>query len=240
MLNDNKVSEIKIIIDGLLKDIESLSETEMISHLKWEELLMSASIITQKLTTLRIEQERNYIKELKEQAQKLYSEREHEIKVLTQNIAGLRRSISDLNLNVSKSIVPDLFTSPEVKSVTLKDTEPEEVPEVEEDEIEFEFLSGSTPIVDAAMGNVPEWMKDIPGPGVSNIHMAITLNDKLYFIKELFNGDEDQFRLSIQRLNEMSSLKEALEYSRNAFPEWDEDSAAVYRFYMILRRRYDG
>ena len=179
MLNANKVSEIKIIIDGLLKDIESLSETEMISHLKWEELLMSASIITQKLTTLRIEQERNYMKELKEQAQKLHMEREHEIKVLNQNISELRRSISDLNLNVSKSIVPDLFTSSEVKSVTLKDAEPEELPEVEEDEIEFEFLSESTPIIDAAIGNVPEWMKDIPGPSVNNIHMAITLNDKI-------------------------------------------------------------
>ncbi len=70
MLNANKVSEIKIIIDGLLKDIESLSETEMISHIKWEELIMSASIIIQKLTTLRIEQERNYMKNLKEEAQR--------------------------------------------------------------------------------------------------------------------------------------------------------------------------
>jgi len=83
-------------------------------------------------------------------------------------------------------------------------------------------------------------MKDNPGPRVNNLHMAITLNDKLFFVKELFMDDEDQFRLSIQRLNEMSSMDEALEYTRSAFTEWDEQSSAVYRFYMILRRRYDG
>ncbi len=215
MLNANKVSEIKIIIDGLLKDIESLSETEMISHIKWEELIMSASIIIQKLTTLRIEQERNYMKNLKEEAQRIFSDE-------------LRRSLSNLNVNV-----------PDITSVTLEENEPEVIQEPEEDEIEFEFISESTPIVDAAKGTVPEWMKDIPGPKVDNIHMAITLNDKLYFIKELFKGDEDQFRLTIQRLNEMATLKEALEFSRGAFPEWDEESAAVYRFYMILRRRFD-
>ncbi len=260
MLNANKISEITIIIEGLLKDIDSLSETQMVSHIKWEELMLSVSMVTQKLTTLRIEQERNYLKELKEQAQKAVTSRDEEIRVLNQSIAALKRSISDVNLNLSKSIVPDMFTSKEIKSVTLKDAEQEgeqepplytkessneqaKIHSIIEDineEIEFEFLSDSRPIIDVAMGTTPEWMKDNPGPRVNNLHMAITLNDKLFFVKELFKGDEDQFRLSIHRLNEMISLDEALEYTRSAFTEWDEQSSAVYRFYMILRRRYDG
>ncbi|PKP05876.1 MAG: hypothetical protein CVU10_11095 [Bacteroidetes bacterium HGW-Bacteroidetes-5] len=259
MLNANKISEIKIIIEGLLKDVESLNELQMVSHIKWEEVMLNVSMVTQKLTTLRVEQERNYLRELKEQAQKAVTSRDEEIRLLTQSIAELKRSLSDVNLNLSKSIVPNLFTSKEVTSVTLKAEEQEVVqeplytresfveqadvnPVVDEssEEIEFEFLSDTRPIIDAAMGTTPEWMKDNPGPRVNNLHMAITLNDKLFFVKELFMGDEDQFRLSIQRLNEMSSLDEALEYTRSAFTEWDEQSAAVYRFYMILRRRYDG
>ncbi|PKO98629.1 MAG: hypothetical protein CVU13_09355 [Bacteroidetes bacterium HGW-Bacteroidetes-8] len=259
MLNANKISEIKIIIEGLLKDIESLSEVQMVSHIKWEEVMLSVSMVTQKLTTLRVEQERNYLRELKEQAQKAVTSRDEEIRVLTQSIAELKRSLSDVNLNLSKSIVPNLFSSKEVTSVTLKDADMqgEEEPlftkessnekadihsviEENNEEIEFEFLSDTRPIIDVAMGTTPEWMKDNPGPRVNNLHMAITLNDKLFFVKELFRGDEDQFRLSIQRLNEMSSLDEALEYTRSAFTEWDEESSAVYRFYMILRRRYDG
>ncbi len=259
MLNANKISEIKIIIEGLLKDIESLSEVQIVSQIKWEEVMLSISMVTQKLTTLRVEQERNYFRELKEQAQKATTSRDEEIRVLTQSIAELKRSLSDVNLNLSKSIVPNLFTSKEVTSVTLKDADilGEEEPlftkessnekagihsviEENNEEIEFEFLSDTRPIIDVAMGSTPEWMKDNPGPKVNNLHMAITLNDKLFFVKELFRGDEDQFRLSIQRLNEMSSLDEALEYTRSAFTEWDEESSAVYRFYMILRRRYDG
>ncbi|MDP3436419.1 MAG: hypothetical protein Q8S04_04195, partial [Bacteroidales bacterium] len=258
MLNANKISEIKIIIEGLLKDIESLSEVQMVSHIKWEEVMLSISMVTQKLTTLRVEQERNYLRELKEQAQKAVTSRDEEIRVLTQSIAELKRSLSDVNLNLSKSIIPNLFTSKEVTSVTLKDADlqGEEEPlftkessneqpgtqsviEENDEEIEFEFLSDTRPIIDVALGTTPEWMKDNPGPKVNNLHMAITLNDKLFFIKELFMGDEEQFRLSIQRLNEMSSLDDALEYTRSAFTEWDEQSAAVYRFYMILRRRYD-
>jgi hypothetical protein len=37
----------------------------------------------------------------------------------------------------------------------------------------------------------------------------------------------------------METLAQALEYTRNAFPSWDEESSAVYRFYMLLRRRYN-
>jgi len=174
MLNANKISEIKIIIEGLLKDIESLSETQIVSHIKWEEVMLSLSMVTQKLTTLRVEQERSYLRELKEQAQNAVKTRDEEIRILNQSITELRRSVSDLNLNLSKSIVPDLFTSKEVKSVILKDAvqeseqeplytrenssaqkDPLSLKQKDDEEIEFEFLSDTGPIIDVALGTIP-------------------------------------------------------------------------------------
>ena len=64
--------------------------------------------------------------------------------------------------------------------------------------------------------------------------------DKILYINDLFNGDDQQYRLSIQRINEMSSFDEVLDYTRNAFPDWDEDSQATYRFYMNVRRKVNG
>lgn len=271
MLNDNKVSEIIIILDGLQKDIQSLSETEMISHLKWEELLMSASMIIHKLNTLRIEQERNHMRQIRDEAEMIHSKRDGELRAINQSVAELKRAVSDLSLNLSKSIVPELFKSKEITSVTLKDPLPDDKPvtgiepkvedsqvkesnksavgdlfattsgnrEDEEVEMEFEFIEERRSILDIVKGSTPEWMRDNPGPRVSDLHMAVTLNDKIYFIKELFASDEEQFKLSIQKLNEMESLAQALDYTRSAFPGWNEESPAVYRFYMLLRRRYN-
>ncbi|MFA7180630.1 MAG: hypothetical protein WC077_05710, partial [Bacteroidales bacterium] len=114
MLNDNKISEIKIIIDGLLKDIDNLSETEMVSHIQWEDILLSASLISHKLNTLRIEQERNNMKRyfLKEDALDKLEASDNELKRLNYTIVQLKREIADLRLNISKSAVPEAYTSP--------------------------------------------------------------------------------------------------------------------------------
>lgn len=211
MLNSNKVSEIKIIVSGLLQDLDSLSNADIISPLKWEELNIAADNIKQKINTLMIEHERyNLVK-------------------LHQTIAELKRSFSDIQLNVSKSLVPRLSVE---KKLKLR---------VEEDEEEMElFYDGRTSILDAAKIADTGWISDMPGPKVDDLNAAITLNDKLFFIKGLFNEDEEQYRLSIQKLNDMLSMDEALEYTRTAFPDWDEESNIIYRFYMILRRKFDA
>ena len=210
MVNSNKISEIKIVIEGLLKDLDSLSETEMISHLKWEDLFTNIDIVKQKLNSMRIEQERSFVKE-----------KEQEIKALSRAIAELKGVIADPGVNIL-----------DVEREDISVAAIENIPDNEE-EFEIELLEEDVDISE------PEWMLDEPGPSVDNLSEAITLNDKICFINDLFKGDSEQYYLSVQRLNEFAHFKEALEYTRRAFPHWDEESPEVYRFYMILRRRYD-
>lgn len=277
MLNENKISEIKIIIDGLLKDVDSLSETEMISHLKWEEILMSASLISHKLNTLRIEQERNNIKKylLKEDANNLFDSNDYEFKRLGHTISQLKKEMSEMRLNFSRPFLPEEESQERVNNYgidqeVLEQLKPEFVQtqaeaqaeqtqaehghsqieaeqeksrhsQVETDQNELDFLLDKRSIMDIAVSynSEPAWMKDMPGQPVNDLRKAVTLNDKLFFIRELFNQDEDQYRLSLEKLNDFNSFAEALEYTRDAFEEWDEKSDAAYRFYMILRRRYN-
>ncbi len=211
MLNSNKVSEIKIIISGLLRDLDSLSDEDVISPLKWEELNIAADNIKQKIGTLMLEHERSSLAKL------------------NQSIVELRRSLSEARQSAVNSFVP--FAGSDEKSKVV--LEPDE-----EEEMEL-FFDGGASILDSASNNGPRWMSDEPGPRVDDLNEAITLNDKLFFIGGLFKEDSEQYRLSIQKLNEMTSMDEALEYTRAAFEDWDENSEVAYRFYMILRRKLD-
>ena len=249
MVNSNKISEIKIILEGLLKDFDSLSETEMISHLKWEDIFTNIDMVKQKLNSMRIEQDRGFMRE-----------KELEIRVLSRAIDELKSAIADrsatsvvanigaIGMDATDMIVDrdatSLTTDRGVASVitdrgitgvvadsgtTILDVEREDIYE----EFEIELIDEDIDMSE------PEWMLDEPGPHVDSLNEAITLNDKICFINDLFKGDSEQYYLSVQRLDEFAHFKEALEYVRRAFPNWDEESPEVYRFYMILRRRYD-
>ena len=89
---------------------------------------------------------------------------------------------------------------------------------------------------DAASGN-PRWRIDRPGSPVRNIISAISLNDRVLFIKTLFGEDPLVFQESISALNSMSTMEEAEAYISDRFPEWKMSSDAVYRFMMAVRRK---
>jgi hypothetical protein len=93
-------------------------------------------------------------------------------------------------------------------------------------------------IADVAQSKTIPWMVDIPGPKVEMIQSALTFNDRLTFIRELFEGDSEQFNITLDRINETSTFEEVVSDMRDAYPEWDENSPIVYRFYMEVRRRF--
>lgn len=93
-------------------------------------------------------------------------------------------------------------------------------------------------IADVAQSKTIPWMVDIPGPKVEMIQSALTFNDRLTFIRELFDGDSEQFNITLDRINETSTFDEVVSDMRDAYPEWDESSPIVYRFYMEVRRKF--
>ena len=98
---------------------------------------------------------------------------------------------------------------------------------------------GPVLVVDKARPDWYDWEVDIPGAYIEDIWDGIGLNDRLLFLKELFRGDEIDFSETLDALNEMSTLVEAVEYIRGRYSFWDEESDEVYRFYMTVRRRFN-
>ena len=84
-----------------------------------------------------------------------------------------------------------------------------------------------------------DWEVDIPGHYIDDIREGIGLNDKILFMNELFGGSVEVFNETIDDLNQMHNLVGTVEYLRERFPDWDEESDEVYRFYMTVRRRFN-
>ena len=110
-----------------------------------------------------------------------------------------------------------------------------EVMEVDEEVDMEERIS----VMDKAKPDWFDWEVDIPGPYIEDIWDGIGLNDRMLFLNDLFGGNEDDFNEAVSCLNEVESLVGAVEYIRDKYPYWNEESDEVYRFYMTVRRRFN-
>jgi hypothetical protein len=72
---------------------------------------------------------------------------------------------------------------------------------------------------------------------VSDIGKAISINDRLLFIKELF-GNAEVFTNTVKHLNGLQNFDEAQQYLAETFPHLDNTGNTAQLFLSIIRRRY--
>ena len=75
------------------------------------------------------------------------------------------------------------------------------------------------------------------GTAVEDIRQAISLGDRFLFQRELFAGNGELMQKTLDEINNLSSLGEAMGYVRDNF-DWDMDSTAVQLFENVLKRRF--
>lgn len=141
------------------------------------------------------------------------------------------------------------------EEVTLSEKMPE-ASEPEELEMEEEFIKeheedglgyyGEAKMInDAAKPDWYDWEVDYPASYIDDVYKGISFNDRYEFVKELFNvtGNLDEaemiFKETLDAINEMENFKAVVAYMRERFPQWDEQSDEVYRFYMAVRRKFN-
>ncbi len=77
---------------------------------------------------------------------------------------------------------------------------------------------------------------------IQDLLTAIGLNERYLYANELFNGDIEDFRSVIRRLNEFESGKDAKAYFDNELKEsynWEADNKLVKALYLLVDRRYN-
>jgi hypothetical protein len=82
---------------------------------------------------------------------------------------------------------------------------------------------------------------DISAPPVTDLKSATNLNDKLLYIKDLFNGYSLAYNEVIEILNRLNSFNEAEQFLKTNYitkNNWESKPETVEKFYALLRRRY--
>jgi hypothetical protein len=75
------------------------------------------------------------------------------------------------------------------------------------------------------------------GAAVEDIRQAISLGDRFLFQRELFAGNGELMQKTLDEINSLGSLGEAMDYVSDNF-EWDKESTAVQLFENVLKRRF--
>ena len=75
------------------------------------------------------------------------------------------------------------------------------------------------------------------GTAVEDIRQAISLGDRFLFQRELFAGNGELMQKTLDEINNLGSLNEAMDYVLDNF-DWDKESTAVQLFENVLKRRF--
>ena len=75
------------------------------------------------------------------------------------------------------------------------------------------------------------------GAAVEDIRQAISLGDRFLFQRELFAGNGELMQKTLDEINKLGSLNEAMDYVLDNF-DWDKESTAVQLFENVLKRRF--
>ncbi len=76
---------------------------------------------------------------------------------------------------------------------------------------------------------------------ISDLKTAIGLNERAAFIRELFNGDKETFFKTLDKLNNLESYEDALNYLENSIKKqygWKDGSNQVVSFLELIYRRF--
>ncbi len=74
---------------------------------------------------------------------------------------------------------------------------------------------------------------------ITSISGSMGINDKFFFIRELFKGDADKFRATMDNLEHASAYNEAYNYLKDNF-EWDMESFEVKQLLALVRRKFSN
>ena len=145
-----------------------------------------------------------------------------------------------VELDLDEEIDGDL---PEEAPAEIAEEAPAE-PEVELDlfgepvlRVNEKLGAGRSRSVGEKMEQKEAWRTAMPGAAVKDVRSAISLNDRVLFIRELFGGDAGLFQKAVDDINAMGSLDEMVAYVNERHPGWDLDSDTVYRLMMAVRRK---
>ena len=113
--------------------------------------------------------------------------------------------------------------------MALLEEEEEEEKEIEPDDASLNdrFKKEESVLIDR--------LKDKP---IDSLQLEIDLNEKFWFINELFNGDSAAFNQLLKALDEAGGVQSAREILQNTLKDIPVESIAVKKLKKLIERRF--
>jgi len=131
----------------------------------------------------------------------------------------------------------DLFSFEEMKEITVENHAQETKPQT----IAEKLSSVSDTVASHIAVDAKDTVADIVSKEkISNLKLAIGINDKFFFINKLFFGEVDHYNEMIEKFNNFTSLNDAkilLQMLINKYG-WNLDDEAFKKFEDVIERRY--
>jgi len=147
--------------------------------------------------------------------------------------------------------VPDQplpFNNPNPPKKIEKPVEPkleEEVPVVDENQINLINAIDDVPVSIndqmAANQTGDNLAKKLAQQPISDLKVAIGINQKFLFMNDLFKGEHAEYHSAIDKINNMASFQEAESYVQNELlPKfgWDMENVSTENFMNLISRRF--
>jgi len=173
--------------------------------------------------------------------------------------------IFDIEIDILKSKIRDLYDDAGLLCNVEIEAEPEAEPVISEPQVEIqpqmpdaaaedveeapvEREETTEPILPPVFPEIKiteqhsekpksSFLTGVKMEAVNDIMVAIGLNDRFLFTRELFNNDSDLFFKTIKELNQKNSWNDALSYLNEHF-NWDKDDQTVELFQSFVKRRF--
>ena len=131
---------------------------------------------------------------------------------------------------------PEPVAEPIAEPVIEPMVEPAPIVELEP-QVEPEPIVEPAPVAEKPAPRPAPQQTSLFGTTVEDIRQAISLGDRFLFQRELFGGNGELMQKTLDEINDLDSLSEAMEYIADTF-EWDNESTAVKLFENVLKRRF--
>ncbi|MCC8153392.1 MAG: hypothetical protein LIP01_03745 [Tannerellaceae bacterium] len=164
----------------------------------------------------------------------------------------LTRSLLHDLCQLEKEQVETLHAQMELRQAMLQETPPvteEVIPESTNTEIIEEQKPEEKTIEELLREYAPAPQPLIPEKNTTSLsdimekkqladfRKAFSLNDRFYFLRELFAGDDIRMNEVIADLNEIQSLEDSLDYINNKM-RWNPEDKPVADFILLLEKRF--
>ena len=71
---------------------------------------------------------------------------------------------------------------------------------------------------------------------IEKLEEAISLNDKIWFVRDLFNGDNELYNRTIQNINKANTIGDAVRVVQGL--SWDKEESATKAFFELIYRKF--